>query len=115
MTEAGAGTPQIVRGEVLDLGAQGSGLDDVPNGFGRDSCAPDLTESVYAPKDPACSNSGSLSPFVDSLLRPGGDRNRADALAFTDQIGNNAMLLPSLEVLRPKANKFGLAMSASVR
>lgn len=38
------------------------GLDDVRNGFGRDSCAPDLTEPVYAPKDPACGDSGRLSP-----------------------------------------------------
>ena len=102
-----------MRSEILDLGAQRSGLDDMPNGFGRDSSAPDLTEFVYAPKDPACGDSSSLSPFVDSSLRPGGDRNRADALAFTDQIGNNAMFLPSLEVLGSQADKFRSPESAS--
>jgi hypothetical protein len=42
---------------------------------------------------------------VNSSLRLGAHRNRADALAFVDQIGNNSMF-PELEVLGPQANKF---------
>jgi hypothetical protein len=59
-----------MRGEVLDPGAQGSGLHDMPNRLWRDPFAPDLAEPVDAPEDPARADVGSLGPFVDGSLWP---------------------------------------------
>src|SRR5450759_3953866 len=61
----------------------------------------------------SCLDSGNLGPFVDGSLRPTWDRNCADVLSFADEIGDNPMFLPNLEVLSSKADKFGPPESAS--
>ena len=83
VTQAGAGTH--LRGEVLDPGAQGSRPHDMPNCLWRNPFAPNLVEPVYAPEDSACADAGSLGPFVDGSLRPGGDWNGANVLPLADR------------------------------
>jgi hypothetical protein len=78
-----------------------------------DGFAPDLAEPVYAPEDPACADTGNLGPFVDGSLRPGGGRDCADMLSFADEIGDNPMFLPNLEVLSSQTDRFGPPESAS--
>jgi hypothetical protein len=102
-----------MRCEVLNPGAQGSGLHDMPNCLGRNSFTPNLAKPVYAPEDSARADAGNVSPFVDRSLRPCGDRNGADVLSLADQVGNNAVFLPILQVLRPQAGQFGPSESAS--
>jgi hypothetical protein len=112
VTQAGAGTPQVVRGEVLNSGAPGSGLHNMPNCLGCNSFTPNLAKPVYAPEDWARADSGNLSPFVDRALRPSGNWNGTDVLPLADQVGNNAMFFPILQVLGPQARQFGSSESA---
>ena len=102
-----------MRCEILNPGPPGSSLHDMPNCFGRNPFAPNLAKPVYATKDSARADSGSLSPFVDGSLSPGGHWNRADVFPLADQIGNHAMLLPVLQVIGPQPDKFGPPESAS--
>ena len=107
VAQSGAGTPQVMRGKVLNPGAQGRGLHDVPNCLGRNPLAPNLAKPVYAPEDSARADSGSLCPFVDCSLCPSGNWNRANVLPLADQVGNNAVFLSILQVLGPQAGHLG--------
>ncbi len=72
--------------------------------FGVIPAPPGFAHPAYAPEDRAGTNFGGRSPGINSSLHPRRDRNRANVLSFADQVGYDPVLLPDLEVIRPKAH-----------
>jgi hypothetical protein len=102
-----------MRCEILNPGPPGSSLHDMPNCFGRNPFAPNLAKPVYATENSPRADSCNLSPSVDRALRPSGNWNGTDMLPLADQVCNNAMFLPILQILGPQARHFGPPESAS--
>src|SRR5262245_7371771 len=95
-----------MRSEVLEAGALGCSLDNMPNRFWGDPVAPDVTEPVHSPEDRTCIYPSSSGPFIDRSLHPRGHRDGADMLPLADQVGNDPVFLPNLEVLHPQPDEF---------
>jgi len=98
MTQPGAGATQIVRGKILDAGALRSAFHDVPYRLRREPIAPKFANAAYPTEDGAGANSGCGRPAVYRLLHLRRDLDCADMLSFADQVRNDAVLLPDLEI-----------------
>ena len=107
MTEAGAATSQIMRGKFVDASALRSGFHHMPDRFRRDPCAPKLAHPVHPPKNGARGDLGGYRPAVNSSFHPNRDRNRADMLSLSDQVRDDPVVLPDLEILRRERDQLG--------
>ena len=79
--------------KVVDAGTRRRRLHHVPDRFGRDSIAPDLTHATYSSEDDATIDVSRCSPFIDGALCPRRDRNCTDVPSFANQIGDYPVLL----------------------
>jgi hypothetical protein len=98
LTAPGAGATQIVRGKILDASALRSAFHDVPYRLRREPIAPKFAYAAYPTEDGAGANSGCGGPGINRLLHPRRDWDCADMLSFADQVRNDAVLLPDLEI-----------------
>jgi len=68
MAQTSAGATQVIWSEALDSGASSSTLDDVPDGFGRDSFAPYNSVLVYATENVSASDVRVCGPIIEGRL-----------------------------------------------
>src|SRR6266540_3613928 len=93
--------------EILDPGALRGALHHVPDRLRRDSFAPDSTHPVYSPEDCSGTDAGSYGPLIKGPLHPRWHGDCADVFSFADQIGDNPVILPDLEVFSSESYRFG--------
>src|SRR5439155_7989416 len=96
MAETGAGTPQVVWGQLVDAGATRGRADNIPEHLGRHAVSPDTPGLVDRAEHWAVRDGRRGCPRVDVALHPGGNGNRAHVSALADQIGNHPVLFALL-------------------
>ena len=99
VTQLCAGSPQIMRGNVLQSGFLAAGSDHVPDDVLRDTIAPNLSQSGDRSKDFAITDPGGACPLVESRLDPHWDGHRANVATLADQIDYGPMALTHLDVI----------------
>ena len=90
---------------VPDTSALRSTFHNMPDRFRRDAIAPDFAHPVYSPENCPPTDFRPRDPRVDGSLHPARNRNRAHVLSLADQVCDNPVLLPDLEVLRLEAGQ----------
>src|SRR3972149_811491 len=113
VAQPGASTPQIVRGKVLDPSAVRSSFHNMPDRLRREPSSPEFAHAVYPTEDRAGADFSGCGPSVNRSLHPRRDRNCADMLSFADQVRNNAVFLPELEIFHFERHHLGSPQAAS--
>ena len=113
MAQLGTGSPQIMRGDVLQSGFLAAGSDHVPDNVLRDTMAPHLPESGNCSKDFAPFHASGSCPLVQSGLDPCWNWHRADVATFADQIDHGPVALTHLDIVELQANQFRSAETAT--
>ncbi len=113
MAQPGACPTQVVRGQVLDASALRRGFHNMPYRFRCEPVAPKLAHAVHPTENGAAVDFGSRGPVVKRSLDPRRDRDRADMFSLADQICDDAVFLPNLEVLQLEADQLGPPQAAS--
>jgi hypothetical protein len=113
MAQPGAGTTQIVRGEILDASALRSAFHDMPYRLRREPIAPKFANAVYPTEDGAGPDFGGGGPGVNRLLHPRRDGDCADMLSFADQVRNDAVFFADLEIFHFERDQLGPSQAAS--
>src|SRR5260370_11081048 len=103
VAESCAGAAEVMRSEILDVGACRSRFDDVPDGFRCQAVARDLFLSAYSPKDCTLTYLSCSGPLIDSALSPHRNWNCANVLSFANQIGDHPVLLADLKIFHPES------------
>ncbi len=98
--------------KILDPGTLGGRFHYVPDCFRRDSIAPNLAETTYAPEDQAGVDASRDGPLINRSFRPRRDGNGADMLGLPHQVDNHPMLLADLEILHFETHQFRTSQSA---
>jgi hypothetical protein len=75
----------------------------MPDSLGCDSIAPDFAHATYSPEDDTLDSSG-RSPLIHGTFRPRWNRNCTDVFPYANQVGDHAVLLANLEILRFEAS-----------
>jgi len=84
MAQLRTGSPQIMRGNVLQSGILAAGSDHVPHNVLRDTIAPHLSQSGDRSKDFAVTDPSGACPLVQGGLDPRWNGHRANVAAFAD-------------------------------
>src|ERR1039458_3241913 len=69
-----AGSPQVVRCNMLQAGSLAATLDYVPHDILRDAFPPYLSHPGDGSKDPSLRDPGCRSPLIERAVRPEGNR-----------------------------------------
>ena len=104
-----------MRGKILDAGTLRSSFHNMPYCLRREPVAPKFAHSIYRTENGTGADLGGSSPGVNRPLNPRRNRDCADMLSFADQIRNDAVLLPDLEIFHRQPDQFGPPQSASDR
>ena len=113
VAQPGAGTTQIVGGKFLDASALRSSSYNMPYRLRREAVAPRLAQAAYPTENGAGADFGGCGPSVHRLLHPRRNWDCPDMLSFADQIRNDAVLLPDLEIFDFEPDQFGPPQAAS--
>ena len=101
-----AGSPQVVRCDVLQPGSLAAGLDHVPHDILRDAFSPHLSRSGNCSKDPSFRNPGCSYPLIECRFDPLWNGHRADVAALADEIYHRPVSLAHLDFIQLQAHKF---------
>ena len=104
-----AGSPQVMRCNVLQSCSLAAGFDDVPHDILRDAFPPYLSRSGNPPKDPSLCDSGCHYPLIDCRLDPLWNGHRADVAALADQVHYCPVTLAHLNLVQLQADQLGSA------
>jgi hypothetical protein len=102
--ELGAGPAQIVGSELAETGLLGIAHHEIPDRL----LIPDLVSNHHAtfvdrPEQPAFGDAGSFGPEIDAGLHTGRDSDQAQALALTEEVGDDPAGFSLLQVFDVKA------------
>lgn len=100
------GSPQVVRGNMLQACSLAAGLDYVPDNILRDAFSPNLSRSGNPSKDPSFRHLGCHYPLIESRLDPLWNGHRADVAALADQVHHRPVPLTHLDFIQLQAHKF---------
>jgi hypothetical protein len=101
-----AGSPQVVRGNMLQARSLAAGLDYVPHNILRDAFSPNLSRPSDGSKDSALRDSCCYRPLIERRLYPFWDGHRADVAALADQVYHRPVPLTHLDFIQLQAHKF---------
>src|SRR5260370_20394532 len=101
-----AGSPQVVRGNMLQARSLAAGLDYVPHNILRDAFSPNLSRPGDGSKDSALRDSCCYRPLIERRLYPFWDGHRADVAALADQVYHRPVPLTHLDFIQLQAHKF---------
>jgi len=102
-----------VQGKILDAGTLRSSFHNLPYCLRGEPVATEFSHAIYRTENGAGADLGVSGPGVNRPLNPYRNWDRADMLFFADQIGNDAVLLPDLEIFHLQLGQFGPPQSAS--
>jgi len=78
------GSPQIMRGNMLQARSLAAGLDYVPYDILRDAFSPHLSLSGDGPKDPSLRDPGCHCPLIECRFHPFWNGHRANVATLAD-------------------------------
>jgi hypothetical protein len=79
-------------GKALDVGSLSGRSHNVPDSFGCDSIAPDLSRPTYSPEDRATVDAGRRAPLIDGAFLLHRNWNGADVFSFATQVRTSTLL-----------------------
>jgi len=91
VAQLGTGSPQVMRGDVLQARPFAATLDYVPHDILRDAFPPYLSCSGNPSKDPSVGDPGCHYPLIERRLDPLWNGYRADVAALADQVYDGPM------------------------
>jgi len=98
MALAGASPSEVMRGQGRNLTCLRFLFHHAPDDLGAEACSPDPSRFIDRAKESASGDSRSPHPTVDSSFHPIRRRNGLYVAALADEIGNDPVLLPLLNV-----------------
>ena len=107
------GSPQIMRGNMLQARSLAAGLDDVPHDILRDAFSPYLSRPGDGSKDPSRRNPGCSGPLIERRFHPFWNGHGADMAALADQVYHCPVPLTHLDFIQLQAHKFRSAKTAT--
>jgi hypothetical protein len=101
-----AGSPQVVRGNMLQARSLAAGLDYVPHNILRDAFSPNLSRPGDGSKDSALRDPRCCRPLIERRFNPLGNWHRSNVAALADQVHYRPMPLAHLDFIQIQAHKF---------
>jgi hypothetical protein len=113
MAEFGAGAPEIVWGEMVQLHPLSAPSNDLPNDILGDPLTPRCPMAAHRAENSDRRYFRQISPSIDCLLNPSRHTNRTDMTAFANQVYDGPMSLPDLQILDSKSRELGPTQAAT--
>jgi hypothetical protein len=111
--KTGASPSKVVRRDKWNLTVLCFLLHKTPNDLGAEARAPNPASFVDRTKDSTGCDPGGPHPGVNSSLHPIWDRDGSYVASLTDEIRDNPVLLPLLDVFNAQRSQFGPAQPAT--
>src|SRR6202140_943998 len=108
-----AGSPQIMRCNVLQPGSLAAGLDYVPHDILRDAFPPHLSRSGNGSKDPPFPDPGCRRPLIERSFDPLWNGHGANVSALPNQVHHGPVPLAHLDFIQLQADKFRSAKTTT--
>ena len=108
-----AGSPQIMRCNMLQARSLAATLDYVPHDILRDAFPPYLSRSGDGSKDPSLRDPGCYRPLIERRFHPFWNGHGADVAALADQVYHRPVPLAHLDFIQLQAHKFRSAKTAT--
>ena len=108
-----AGSPQVMRRNMLQARSLAATLDHVPHDILRDAFSPHLSRSGNCSKDPSLRHAGGYDPLIECRFDPLWNRYRADVAAFADQVYHRPVPLADLDFIHFQTHKFRSAKTTT--
>ena len=99
-----AGSPQVMRRNMLQARSVAATLDYVPHHILRDAFSPHLSRPGNCSKDPSLRHPGGYYPLIECRFDPLGNWHRADMPALADQVYDCPVTLAHLHLVHFQAH-----------
>src|SRR5713226_2480532 len=113
MAEAGATATKIVRCQIVYAGSLGTPFDRIPNYVGCHSSILSLSILQNPSEEFSLAHARMAEPNVHKSLAPSRDRHRSYPSALANQIDNNPVALPQLQLIQSQTYDFRASQSTS--
>ena len=108
-----AGSPQVMRCNMLQARSLAASLDYVPHDILRDAFPPHLSRSGDGSKDPSLRDPGCYYPLIECRFDPFWNGHGADVAALADQVHHCPVPLAHLDFIQLQAHKFRSAKATT--
>src|ERR1700730_8247215 len=108
-----AGSPQVMRRNMLQARSLAATLDYVPHDILRDAFSPHLSRPGNCSKDPPLRHLGCHYPLIECRFDPLWNGHRPDVAALTDQVYHRPVPLAHLDFIQLQAHKFRSAKTTT--
>ena len=108
-----AGSPQVMRRNMLQARSLAATLDYVPHDILRDAFPPHLSRPGNCSKDPSLRHPGCYYPLIECRFDPLWNGHRADVAALADQVYHRPVPLAHLDFIQLQAHKFRSAKTTT--
>ncbi len=108
-----AGSPQVMRRNMLQARSLAATLDYVPHDILRDAFSPNLSRPGNCSKDPSLRDPGCYYPLIECRFDPLWNGHGADVAALADQVYHCPMPLAHLDFIQLQAHKFRSAKTTT--
>ena len=108
-----AGSPQVMRRNMLQARSLAATLDYVPHDILRDAFSPHLSRPGNRSKDPSLRHPGCYYPLIECRFDPLWNGHRADVAALADQVYHRPVPLAHLDFIQLQAHKFRSAKTTT--
>jgi len=95
-----AGSPQVMRRNMLQARSLAATLDYVPHDILRDAFSPHLSRPGNCSKDPSLRHPGCSYPLIECRFHPLWNGHRADVAALADQVYHRPVPLAHLDFIQ---------------
>lgn len=113
MTQSSAGSPEIMRGNVLDPSPSRRCLNHLPNHLGGHAATAHAATLVDGAEYSSPANPRCLPPIVKPRFDPSGHRYSTDVSALPHEIGDDPVALSQLQILPAQLDRLGSAETTS--
>jgi hypothetical protein len=108
-----AGSPQVMRRNMLQARSLAATLDYVPHDILRDAFSPHLSRPGNCSKDPSLRHPGCYYPLIECRFDPLWNGHRADVATLADQVYHRPVPLAHLDFIQLQAHKFRSAKTTT--
>ena len=108
-----AGSPQVMRCDMLQACSLAATLDHVPHDILRDAFSPHLSRPGNGSKDPSLRHPGCYDPLIEGRFDPLWNGYGSYVAALADQVYNRAVSLAHLDFIQLQAHKFRSAKTTT--
>ena len=108
-----AGSPQVMRCNMLQARSLAATLDHVPHDILRDAFSPHRSRPGNCSKDPSLRHAGGYDPLIECRFDPLWDGYCADVAALADQVYHRPVPLAHLDFIQFQAHQFRSAKTTT--